>query len=385
MQRLRRGAEAEEVTGKVVGCNATRTTMPSRPDNLIARPPATTTLKTRVPRPRGGAATVRDVAAAAGVSVATVSRVLNGKATVAESLRATVLKAVQQLNFTPHAAAKALATRRFMTIGAIVPTLEDPNFAVGVAALQHVVNRRGYTLLLASSNYDADEEFRQVQAMVGQGVAGLMLVGARRSASVYETLDSQRIPYINTWVLDEEHACVGFDNRAIGRTLANYLLDLGHTEFGIIAQHSPDSDRAAQRIAGVREALAARGVQLLQERLIERSHKIADGQLALRTLLQSPRRPTAVMCGTDTLAFGALVEANAQGLRVPQDLSITGINDAEFAVHLTPPLTTIRLPAEEVGTRAAEYLVGRIDGDTVVVRTPLQFSLIVRGSTSKAR
>lgn len=359
--------------------------MPSRPDNLIARPPATTTLKTRVPRPRGGAATVRDVAAAAGVSVATVSRVLNGKATVAESLRATVLKAVRQLNFTPHAAAKALATRRFMTIGAIIPTLEDPNFAVGVAALQHVVNRRGYTLLLASSNYDADEEFRQVQAMIGQGIAGLMLVGARRSASVYETLDSQHIPYINTWVLDEEHACVGFDNRAIGRTLANYLLDLGHTEFGIIAQNSPDSDRAAQRIAGVREALAARGVQLLHERLIERSHKIADGQLALRTLLQSPRRPTAVMCGTDTLAFGALVEANAQGLQVPQELSITGINDAEFAVHLTPPLTTIRLPAEEVGARAAEYLVGRIDGDTVVVRTPLQFSLIVRGSTSRAR
>lgn len=359
--------------------------MPVRHDKPTLKPPAPVEVKPRVPRPRSGAATVRDVAAAAGVSVATVSRVLNGKTSVAESLRSTVLKAAQTLNFTPHAAAKALATRRFMTIGAIVPTLEDPNFAVGVAALQHVLNRRGYTLLLASSNYDSDEEFRQVQAMVGQGIAGLMLVGARRSASVYEMLDSQHIPYINTWVLDEKHPCVGFDNRAIGRTLANYLLDLGHTEFGIIAQHSPNSDRAAQRIAGVREALAEHGVQLLQERLIERSHKIVDGQLALRTLLQSPRRPSAVMCGTDTLAFGALVEAHAQGLRVPQDLSITGINDAEFAVHLTPPLTTIHLPAEEVGTRAADYLVGRIDGKTVVTRTPLQFSLIVRGSTSKRR
>ena len=342
------------------------------------------TLRAATPRPRIGAATVRDVAAAAGVSVATVSRVLNGKSTVAESLRATVLKAARQLNFTPHAAAKALATKRFMTIGAVVPTLEDSNFAVGIAALQQAVNRRGYTLLLASSNYDADEEFRQVQAMVGQGVAGLMLVGARRAASVYAMLDAQQIPFINTWVLDEAHPCVGFDNRAIGRTLANYLLDLGHTDFGLIAQHSPNSDRAAQRIAGAREALAARGVQLPQERLIERSHKIADGQLALRTLLQSQRRPTAVMCGTDTLAFGALVEAHAQGLHVPHDLSITGINDVEFAAHLTPPLTTIRLPADEIGARAAEYLMGCIDGKAVVLRTPVEFSLIVRASTARA-
>ena len=359
-------------------------TMPTSPGAPSAQPKPASALRTRTRKPRG-AATVRDVAALAGVSVATVSRVLNGKHTVAETLRDVVMKAAQQLAFTPHAAAKALATRRFMTIGAIVPTLEDPAFAAGVAALQHAVNLRGYTLLLASSNYDAREELRQVQAMVGQGVAGLMLVGARRSQDVYATLEAQRVPYINTWVLDETHACVGFDNHAIGRTLANYLLDLGHTEFGIIAQHSPDSDRAAQRVAGVREALAQRGVQLLQERLIERSHKIVDGQLALRTLLQSPRRPTAVMCGTDTLAFGALVEANAQGLNVPGDMSITGINDAEFAAHLAPALTTIRLPAEEVGTRAAEYLIGRIDGGPVVARTPLQFSLIVRASTSGVR
>lgn len=355
---------------------------PRSPDDTASFSPAT---PARVRRPRGGAATVRDVAALAGVSVATVSRVLNGKSTVAESLRETVTKAARQLAFTPHAAAKALATRRFMTIGAIVPTLEDPNFALGVAALQQAVNQRGYTLLLASSNYDAQEELRQVQAMVGQGIAGLMLVGARHAAEVYSTLAAQNVPCINTWVLDQAHPCVGFDNHAIGRTLASYLLDLGHREFGIIAQHSPDSDRAAQRLAGAREALSSRGVLLLHERLIERSHKIIDGQLALRTLLQSARRPTAVMCGTDTLAFGALVEASAQGLRVPQDLSITGINDAEFAAHLTPPLTTIRLPAEEVGARAAEYLVGRIDGHAVVERTSLQFSLIVRGSTAALR
>ncbi|MES2187400.1 MAG: substrate-binding domain-containing protein [Pseudomonadota bacterium] len=337
----------------------------------------------RLPRPRGGGATVRDVAAAAGVSVATVSRVLNGKASVAPGLRETVQQAALQLSYTPHAAAKALASQRFMTIGAIVPTLEDPNFAVGVAALQQRLNQGGYTLLLASSNYDPEEEFRQVQAMAAHGVAGLMLVGARRAPAVYQLLEAKKTPYINTWVLDGAHPCVGFDNHAIGRTVANYLLDLGHTEFGVIAQHSPNSDRAASRVAGVREALGARGIALSQERLIERSHKIIDGQLALRMMLQSPRPPTAVICGTDTLAFGAIVEALDQGLRVPQDLSVTGINDVEFAAHLAPPLTTIRLPAEEVGARAAEYLIGCIDGEAVVTRTPIPFSLIVRGSTAR--
>lgn len=120
----------------------------------------------------------------------------------------------------------------------------------------------------------------------------------------------------------------------------------------------------------------------LQERLIGRSHKIVDGQLALSALLELPRRPTAVMCGTDTLAFGALVEAAARGLRVPHDMSITGINDAEFAEHLSPPLTTIRLSGKEVGARAAEYLMGSISGESVVARTRLPFTLIVRGSTS---
>ncbi len=346
--------------------------------------PAPKAARPRLPRPRAGAATVRDVAAAAGVSVATVSRVLNGKATVAPGLRETVHEAAARLSYTPHAAARALASQRFMTIGAIVPTLEDPNFAVGVAALQQRLNQGGYTLLLASSNYDQDEEYRQVQAMAAHGVAGMMLVGAKHAPGVYQLLEAKKTPYVNTWVLDEAHPCVGFDNQAIGRTVANYLLDLGHTEFGVIAQHSPHSDRAAGRVAGVREALAARGISLSQERLIERSHKIIDGQLALRLMLQEPRkRPTAVICGTDTLAFGAMVEALDRGLRVPQDISVTGINDVEFASHLSPPLTTIRLPAEEVGRGAAEYLIGCIDGGAVFTRTPVPFSLIVRGSTAR--
>lgn len=341
--------------------------------------------KKRIPRPRAGAVTVHEVAKEAGVSVATVSRVLNGKATVAAELRQTVLLAAQKLSYTPHAAARALASQRFTTLGAVVPTLEDPNFSLGIAALQRRLHHSGYTLLLASSDYDPEEELRQVQALVAHGIAGLLLVGARRSPGTYAMLRAKAIPHVNTWVLDDSAPCVGFDNRAVGSTVADYLLELGHTAFGVIAQSTGHSDRAAARLEGIRHTLARAGVAPAQERLIERSHKIIDGQLAMRTLMQGPQRPTAVICGTDTLAFGALVEAAALGISVPHEVSVTGINDAEFAAHLNPTLTTVQLPAEEVGLHAANYLLDRIGGHQVVDRMPLQFRLVVRGSTARAR
>jgi LacI family transcriptional regulator len=345
--------------------------------NSTQRPPG----KKRLPRPRANAVTVHDVAKVAGVSVATVSRVLNANSAVAKVLRERVTAAAARLGYTPHAAARALASQRSRTIGAVIPTLENANFAAGIEALQRRLADAGYTLLLASSNYDAQEELRQVKALAAHGVAGMLLVGASHASGLYEFLEARKIPSVNAWVLDAKHASVGFDNREIGRALARYLLDLGHLEFGLIAQITSNSDRAAARVAGVRETLAARGLRPPLERLTEYPYKIIEGQLALRGLMQARPRPTAVICGTDNLAFGALTEAQRLGLAVPRELSIAGINDAEFSAYLNPPLTTMRLPAAEIGARAAEYLLGMVDERPVAPVTEVQVSLIVRGST----
>lgn len=338
--------------------------------------------KKRLPRPSANTVTVSDVARAARVSMATVSRVLNGNASVDQKLRRRVIAAAGRLGYTPHAAARALASQRSRTIGAVIPTLENINFAVGVAALQRRITGAGYTLLLGSSNYDVEEELRQVKALAAHGVAGMMLVGARHADGLYELLQAKSIPFVNTWVLDPAHPCVGFDNREIGRALANHLLDLGHVELGVIAQTMHNSDRAAERVIGIREVLAARGVPPPRERLIEHPHKITEGQLALRALMQGSKQPTAVICGTDVLAFGALIAARELGLAVPRDLSIAGINDAEFAAYLTPPLTTMHLPADEIGIGAAEYLLGCVDALPTVAATEVEASLIVRASTA---
>lgn len=326
----------------------------------------------------------RDVARHAGVSVATVSRVLNASGPVADKVRRQVVAAVEILGYTPNAAARALVRSRSETIGAVVPTLENASFAIAVEALQARLRAAGYTLLLASSGYDSANESTQVRTLLTRGVEGVVVVGGSHHAEIEQLCAARGVPLVQTWTLRPDAACVGFDNRAVGRQLADYLLDLGHRHIGVIAGVTRGNDRAAARVAGIAEALAARGLALAREHLIERPYRIAEGQIGLRALLASEPRPTAVICGNDLLAFGALLEARKHGIAVPGELSIAGIDDLEFAAELDPPLTTLRVPAEEIGRRSAEYLIDRLEGRTVATVTEVATSLIVRGSTAPA-
>lgn len=333
-------------------------------------------------RPKAGGVTAVDVAALAGVSVASVSRVLNGSGNVGSAVRQSVLDASEELGYQPHAAARALASRRSRIIGVVVPTIENPNFAKGVETLQRHLAAAGYTTLLASSGYDAGREAAHVRTLVAHGVDGVMLIGGKHQPDLLAFLDARNIPHVNAWVLDGRMPSVGFDNQQAAYRAASYLLDLGHRDIGVIAGLTKGNDRAAARVAGIRQALSERGLGLPQERLIERSYRIVDGQIGLRALLEQPRRPTAIICGNDVLAFGALLECQARGITVPQSLSICGFDDLEFASQLQPPLTTIRIPADEIGTRAAECLLSAIDGRTVPRNVEVPISLVVRGSTA---
>jgi LacI family transcriptional regulator len=339
--------------------------------------------KKRAPRRKSNSISVLDVAHAAGVSTATVSRVLNGSGTVGADLQERVRQIAAQLGYVPHAAARALASQRSKTIGAVIPSLENQNFALGVFALQKRIGQAGYTLLLACSYYDPDDELKQVRALIADGIAGLMLVGRSHSQALYDLLEKEQIPLVNGWTVDPVHPYVGFDNVSVGRRIADYLLDLGHEHFAMITQMTQYSDRASDRISGVRAALQARGLELRHEHVIEMPHRIIQGQIAMKALMQGPQRPTAVICGTDWLAIGALAEAREAGIDVPGELSIAGINDIEFSSFTSPPLTTMRLAAEEIGARSAEYLLARIEGRPVGSQNIVPTDLIVRGTTGR--
>ncbi|MBI3043620.1 MAG: LacI family DNA-binding transcriptional regulator [Betaproteobacteria bacterium] len=325
-----------------------------------------------------------DVARLARVSTATVSRALTCPDKVKPATAARIRQAVQTLGYVAHGAARALASRRTRTIGAVIPTLDNAIFANTAHALQKTLDDAGYTLLLASHEFDADVEARVTQALVERGVDGLVLLGTTHHPSVLRMLDTHQIPYVLTWALDASgrHPCVGFDSRDAAVRITRHLIDLGHREFAMISGVTAGNERAAARLEGVRQALAARGIALAPERVVEKPYTLTAGREGLREVLRGPPRPTAVICGNDVLAIGALAECHAQGFAVPLDISVTGFDDLEIAAVVTPALTTVHFPTADLGTYAAQHLLARLAGKPFAMRTELPVELVVRASTA---
>jgi len=308
--------------------------------------------------------TLLDVARRAGVSTATVSRCLNSPDRVVEKTRAKVLKAVEDLRYTPNFGGRALASNRTNTVGAIVPTLTNAIFAVGLDAFESELARANVTLLVASTGFDPDREFDQVRALVGRGADGLLLIGWDRPQEIYDFLDTRRVPHVIAWNARDQgdRPCAGFDNRHAARVMAERVLSLGHRRIAMIAGVTRFNDRAADRLAGVRDAVSAARFPHDAMPVVEAPYTLNDGSRAMADLLSAPVRPTAVICGNDVLAVGALRAARAAGLNVPDDISITGFDDIELASVVSPALTTVHVPHKRMGGAAASLLLGQTHG-----------------------
>lgn len=328
--------------------------------------------------------TVADVARHAGVSTATVSRVLNEPGSVRENLRKKVGAAVVDLGYVPHAGARALMLRRSGTVGAVFPTIDNAIFATAIEALQRRLAASDIQLLLATSGYDPAEEMRQAINLVTRGADGLALCGLCQHPELLRFLRQRRVPCVHVMVRDQsgEHITVGFDNAAGTRQAARYLIDLGHQRIAMLAGITRDNDRAAGRVEGVRQALASAGLTLPAERLVERRYGLAAARSGLRELMARQPAPTAVICGNDVLAFGAMLEAAALGIAVPKELSITGFDDLELARHLQPALTTVQVPTEQMWSIAADRLLAALSGEVVERDTAIDVSVVLRQSTA---
>jgi len=329
-------------------------------------------------------ATLADVARLARVSTATVSRALSLPHKVKPLTLARIEQAVQSLGYVAHGAARALASRRTHTVGAVIPTLANAIFANTTQALQKTLDGAGYTLLLASHEFDPVVEARVTRALLARGIDGLVLLGTTHDASVFRMIEARQVPYVLTWALDTSgtHPCIGFDNRAAAVRLANHLLDLGHREFAMISGITANNERARDRLGGVRTAIAARGARLPAERIVEKPFTHAAGREGLREVMAGASPPTAVICGNDVLAIGAMAECGARGLTVPRDMSITGFDDMEIASLMTPGLTTVHFPTTELGVYAASHLLDRLAGKRVEMHRELPVELMVRGTTA---
>jgi len=325
-----------------------------------------------------------DVARVAGVSLATASRTLSDPDLVLPTTRERVLAAVAKLGYVPHGAARALASRRSRTIGAVIPTLDNPIFASSIQAMQRRLATEGYTLLLGSHEYDLEAESAVVAALVERGVDGLVLVGTDHAPAVYGLLDKAGLSYELTWTLDEGgfHHCLGFSNRAAAARVAMHLLHLGHRRFAVISGATRSNDRARERVAGVRDMLVANGIELSPQALVETEFSVTHGRRAMAYVLDALPDTTAVVCGNDILAIGAVMEAMSRGVAIPGKMSVTGFDDIDLAGEWTPSLTTVRLPVAEIGRRAAERMLTRIEGGEVRRIEEVRVELVVRESTA---
>ncbi|GJL80496.1 MAG: transcriptional regulator [marine bacterium B5-7] len=330
---------------------------------------------------------IKDVAFLADVSTATVSRVLNQPHSVTETLRNRVLKAVGELDYVPHGAARALASRRSRTIGAIVPTIDNAIFATSLQYLQARLSGFGYTLLLASSDYNLEREHKECQTLVEKGIDGMILVGEARGQQTYEVLVKKHIPYINIWIYnpDSPHPCIGFDNYGAAYQLAEYLMDIGHRKIAMVAGINEGNDRAVGRSTGIRDALASRNLKFHNGFYEERPYSIEDGRNTVSAWLSHSSPPTAIACGNDILALGVLFECISRKIRVPEDMSITGFDGIELSAHVTPALTTVSIPSAQIGTLAANYLVARLEDKTTASKTRLSSHLVIRDTTAPPR
>lgn len=325
---------------------------------------------------------IEDVARAAGVSTATVSRALSKPERVSSKTHELVRAAVEQLGYVPDAAGRALASGRTQTVGCVIPTLDLAIFARSTHAMQLVLADAGYQLLVASHNYDHLAESELIKTMQHRGVDALVLVGAQHHVQAWSSLKNWNKPVLLTWVCDERLPSVGFDNQAIAAMATRHLLDLGHRKIGMISGHTQHNDRAEQRRLGFLGELQRGKVRTNTATVSEQALSIQGGRLGLRALKTRDPALSALVCGNDMVAIGAMLEAQEMGLRVPQDISICGIDNHELAGEIKPGLTTVSLPTQDLGRVAATQILQILGGEPVAHQSLLPFHLVQRGSTA---
>jgi LacI family transcriptional regulator len=334
-----------------------------------------------------GSITINDVATAAKVSTATVSRTLNRPDTVSAALKEKINSVIKRLGYIPNAGARSLMLKRSGTIGAIVPTLDNAIFAQGLSEFQKQLNQSGYQLLVANTNYDPKVESTQINNLLARGVEGIALFGTSQERDALKLLKNRAIPYIHVGSLSAplNGFASGFDNKEAIKLGVQHLLSLGHKHFGILSGITAKNDRARDRVDGVIELLKENRIFLKPTAIVECHYELQEARLGLKKILLRDPKITAIICGQDVLALGALLEAQKQGIKIPKDLSIIGFDDLEISRHLLPSLSTIHIDAIGMWAQAANHLVSQINKVShLPKKITTSVNLVIRDSTSFA-
>jgi LacI family transcriptional regulator len=325
-----------------------------------------------------------DVAQLAGVSLGAASKAISSPDAVRPRTRLAVERAVKELNYMPSEAGRALASRSTRMIGVAMPTLHHPVYASFFHALQNTLAERGYLTVALAHDFDREREIVLIERLVRRGVDALVLIGTDHAARTIALLDRVGLPYLYSWSSDEalERGAVGFSNRMAMHELVCHLAGLGHRRIAMITGEVRYNERARLRLKGVQEAAASKAMELVE--VATAPLTITGGLDGYRRLDPVRKGVTALVCGTDLMAAGALHGARQDGFSAPEHLSVTGFDDIELAGVLTPPLTTVRAPIAEMAHATGEAIMAMLKSGEAVPTQVLPTALVVRASTGPA-
>lgn len=332
-----------------------------------------------------GKATINHVAERAGVSIKTVSRVVNNEPNVSPATREKVIKAVKALAYQPNPSARSLAGKRTYVLGLLYDN-PSANYVIDVQNGALAASRaQGYDLLIHPCDHRSSTLIHDVTGLLDQSrVDGLILTPPLSDFSpLLKLLSANTIPFVRIAPAADKHLSpyVVTNDRDAAYQMTQRLLALGHRRIGFICGH-PDHQAVAGRYQGYCAALRDHGMQVQKEYVVQGFNSFESGDQAARTLLVLKPRPTAIFAANDDMAAGVMMVAHRLGLTIPADLSVAGFDDTPVAHQIWPSLTTVRQPIQAMAKTAAELLLSQVlDKELPSAETELESSLIVRDST----
>lgn len=315
--------------------------------------------------PSASVVTLDRVAQHAGVSPSTVSRILNGTATVSEAKRRAVTGAISQLGFVPNPMARGLAGGRTLSIGVITQAIDSPFYGGALRGIEQELDKAGYSPLFVSGHWNAVHEARCIDTLRSRRVDGLIVLTGRLSDNALK-IAAKALPVVVTGrkLRGPRLYSVDFDNVEGSRLAMEHLLSLGHRRIAFITGDPLHPDAQA-RERGYRATLEAAGIAYDPALVIPGSYQEESGRVAVEQLLSAGRRFSAIFAANDQMALGAALGLHRRGLRVPEDVSLVGFDDLQASMYMSPPLSTVHQPVGDLGRLAAQAML-----DLLAQRTP---------------
>jgi LacI family gluconate utilization system Gnt-I transcriptional repressor len=338
---------------------------------------------------RGLAATMADIAALAGVTKMTVSRALRQPDKVRPETRERVRAAALSVGYIPNRTAGSLTARSSGLVGAVVPTLRHSLFAETLEGISDVLATAGIDLIVANSRYQTGAEEAQIRALLGRRPDAIVLTGLTHTRAARDLLQSAGIAIVETWESADQpiDMAVGFSNRDAAHAMTALLAGAGYRRIVFVNGPSGGNERARHRSEGYRAAMSSAGLQASPVRILRDVGAIQPetGARILRKLVTERPDIDAVFFTSDVYAVGAILECRRLGLAVPDRIGIAGFHDLELGRVVTPSLTTVHVPAQEIGRVAGRMILGRLKGEEPsALRQELPFKLVVRESTRRS-